>query len=87
VIGLILRYVQWIIGHDYEDIAPVNTVCAIRCPILLVHGRDDRTVPVSDALAIERGCPAADIELLLIDGADHESVGNRSDPPIPKQSS
>ena len=74
MIRLILRYVQWIIGHDYEDIAPVNTVCTIRCPILLVHGRADRTVPVSDALAIDRGCPGAAIELLLIDGADHESV-------------
>jgi pimeloyl-ACP methyl ester carboxylesterase len=61
-------------GYDYEDIAPVNTVCDIHCPILLIHGRDDRTVPVSDALAIERGCPGADIELLLFDGADHESV-------------
>lgn len=72
--GLILRYVQWVIGYDFEDIAPVNTVCAIRCPILLVHGHDDRTVPVGDALAIARGCPAADIELLLVEGADHESV-------------
>ena len=74
VIDLILRYVQWIIGYHYEDIAPVNTVCHIHCPILLVHGRADRTVPVSDALAIERACPTADIELLLVDGADHESV-------------
>ena len=73
-IRLLLRYVQWLIGFDYEDIAPVNTVCTIRCPILLVHGRADRTVPVGDALMIARGCPEADIELLLVEGADHESV-------------
>ncbi|MFZ5620371.1 MAG: alpha/beta hydrolase [Pseudomonadota bacterium] len=70
----VLRYVEWVIGHRYDDIAPVNTIRRVGCPVLLVHGRADDTVPATDALAI-RGDPGSDaVELLLIDGAGHNSV-------------
>lgn len=71
---LVLNYVQWIIGHRFSDIAPVSTVCRIDCPILLVHGRADTTVPVDDARAIAAGCPGSNIRLLEIDEAEHDSV-------------
>lgn len=74
VTGLALRYVQWVIGHRFNDIAPLNSVCRIDCPILLVHGRADTTVPVEDARAIASGCPRPNITLLEIDGAEHDSV-------------
>lgn len=74
VVGLVLNYVQWIIGHRFSDIAPLSTVCRIDCPILLVHGRADTTVPVEDARAIAAGCPDANITLLEIDEAEHDSV-------------
>ena len=70
----VLRYVEWIIGYRYEVIAPMNTVCRIKCPVLLVHGKADQTVPVTDALAIRNNCSKKSIELLLIENADHESV-------------
>jgi len=74
VVGLVLNYVQWIIGHRFSDIAPLSTVCRIDCPILLVHGRADTTVPVEDARAIAAGCPESNITLLEIDEAEHDSV-------------
>jgi len=70
----VLRYVERIIGHRYEAIAPMHTACLVRCPVLLVHGSADETVPVSDALAIRDQCNKDSVELLLIEGADHESV-------------
>ncbi|MEN8171133.1 MAG: alpha/beta fold hydrolase [Pseudomonadota bacterium] len=70
----ILRYVEWMIGYRFEAIAPMNTVCSIQCPVLLVHGTADTTVPISDALAIRDNCSTNSLELLLIEGADHESV-------------
>jgi len=70
----ILRYVERIIGHRYEAIAPMHTACLVRCPVLLVHGTADVTVPMSDALAIRDQCNKDSVELLLIEGADHESV-------------
>lgn len=69
----ILRYVEWVIGHGYEAIAPMNTACRIKCPVLLVHGTADQTVPVTDAVAIKNNCKDKSLELLLIEGANHES--------------
>ncbi len=71
---LVLRYVEWVIGHRFDAIAPLHTVCRIPCPVLLVHGSDDRTVPLADARAIAAACPSSRIRLLVIPGADHDSV-------------
>ncbi len=70
----VLRYVERVIGHRYEAIAPMHTACLVKCPVLLVHGTADETVPLSDALAIRDQCNKNSIELLLIEGADHDSV-------------
>lgn len=74
MVRFILGYVQWIIGHRFSEIAPLHTVCRIDCPILLVHGRADATVPVEDARAIMNSSCEARLTLLEIDQADHDSV-------------
>ena len=73
-ISWILRYVEWVIGYRYTEIAPMNTACRVQCPILLVHGTADETVPVTDARAIRDHCPGGKPELLLIEGGRHDSV-------------
>ena len=70
----ILRYVEWVIGYRYTEIAPMNTACRVQCPILLVHGTADETVPMTDARAIRDHCPGKKPELLLIEGGRHDSV-------------
>ena len=74
LITFVIRYVEWVIGYRYEEIAPINTICHIKCPVLLVHGKADRTVPAEDALTIERGCRRPHIRLLMVENAGHESV-------------
>jgi len=68
----ILHYVQHVIGYSFDDIAPVNTISRIRCPVLLVHGTEDITVPVAEAqmLYAKRGGGAG--RLLLVKGS-HDS--------------
>jgi len=70
----ILRYIEWVIGHRYAEIAPMNTVCRVQCPVLLVHGTADETVPVADARAIRDHCFGKQPELLFIEGGRHDSV-------------
>jgi pimeloyl-ACP methyl ester carboxylesterase len=74
VTGLVIRYVEWVIGYRFEAIAPINTVCRIDCPVLLVHGRDDETVPAEDARRIAARCHAPQVRLLEIPGAGHGST-------------
>ncbi|MGS2742131.1 alpha/beta hydrolase [Halomonas sp. LS-001] len=45
----VIRYVENVIGHRFDDIAPLTTLPLIRCPVLLVHGEDDEVIPLSDA--------------------------------------
>ena len=74
LIPLMLHYIEWRIGHRWEEIAPVTTVCRIRCPVLLVHGTEDTTVPVENAHRIHQACPREDVELLLMEGVGHSPV-------------
>lgn len=74
LIALVLRYIEWVIGHRFEEIAPMRTACRVACPVLLVHGTTDRTVPLSDAHAILNSCQGKRVELLTIENADHDAV-------------
>lgn len=67
VIGwALLRHVQRVIGSTFDAIAPLTTLGAVRCPVLLVHGLHDETVPVDDARRLL--VVGAQAQLLLVDG-------------------
>jgi len=71
---VVLNYIERTIGFHFDDIAPVTTIAKIPCPVLLVHGDDDRTVPHADAEAIFASARGSQVELLTIKGADHDSI-------------
>ena len=68
----VLRYVQRVIGHRFDDIAPINTILRVRCPVLLVHGMEDITVPVAEAEALHARRREGQGGLLLVKGS-HDS--------------
>lgn len=72
---MLLGYVQHVIGHRFDDIAPVNTIRKLRCPTLLVHGAEDPTVPVDEARAIHAAGAANLVRLLIIPGS-HDDYGD-----------
>jgi pimeloyl-ACP methyl ester carboxylesterase len=74
VVLLVKRYVEWVIGHRFASIAPVNTIRGVRCPVLLVHGGADRTVPIDDARRIAAAGDPSRVRLLEIAGAGHDSA-------------
>ncbi|MBK7791712.1 MAG: alpha/beta fold hydrolase [Betaproteobacteria bacterium] len=71
----ILDYVQRTIGHRFDDIAPVNTLARVRCPVLLVHGADDDVVPLDDARRIFAARTHEAVELLVL-GGNHDSFAD-----------
>lgn len=70
---LVLHYVERTIGARFDAIAPCNTIAAVDCPILLIHGEADDRVPPSDALRIYAGRRDDRTELLLIPATCHDS--------------
>lgn len=66
---MMLRYVEWVIGHRFDDIAPINTIRRVRCPILLVHGGEDATVPVSEAHALHAVRSGEHVQLKVVAGS------------------
>jgi dipeptidyl aminopeptidase/acylaminoacyl peptidase len=71
----ILGYVQRVIGYRFDDIAPCRTIARVACPVLLVHGLADETVPVSEARAIYAARAGEAVELLLVPGS-HDDYGD-----------
>jgi dipeptidyl aminopeptidase/acylaminoacyl peptidase len=71
----ILGYVQRVIGYRFDDIAPCRTIARVSCPVLLVHGQDDATVPADEARQIHAAAVGDAVELLLIPGS-HDDYGD-----------
>jgi len=72
---LIMNYIQWVIGYKFDEIAPMNRIRYIRCPVLLVHGTEDSVVPISDMRLIEQNALLeGNVHVVSIEGAHHNSV-------------
>jgi pimeloyl-ACP methyl ester carboxylesterase len=65
----ILEHVQEVIGERFDHIAPEQQLAHITCPVLLVHGEQDQTVPLSDAHRLQSSLRCG--ELLVVQG-DHD---------------
>ncbi len=72
LIHFLLLYIQWVIEHKFSQIAPINTIKKISVPTLIVHGNQDKTVPIEDAYAIQKN--NSNGYLLTIEEASHDSV-------------
>lgn len=73
VIGwYVLRHVQRVIGVSFDHIAPLATLPRVSCPVLLVHGRSDTTVPIDDARRLR--ATSGHARLMLVNG-DHDLRG------------
>lgn len=55
--ALVTLYVQRLIGARFDDIAPVNTLPRVCCPVLLAHGLHDDTVPFAEAVRLAASRP------------------------------
>ena len=73
--ALIIRYIQWVIGYRFDDIAPMHRIPHVRCPVLLAHGTDDPVVPIDEMRLIgASAAPEQSVQMLEIPGARHASL-------------
>lgn len=68
----LLNYVQRVIGFRFDDIAPIHTIARSQCPVLLLHGEDDDTVPADDARRLLAAAARDNVRLRLLAGSHDE---------------
>lgn len=69
----VLSTIEGTIADRFDRFAPVHTIARTGARVLVVHGTEDRTVPVRDAMRlVDAG--GRDVQLRLVPGAGHRSV-------------
>jgi len=71
VAAIILGYMRYRFGLDFDQIAPVNNIAKARADILLIHGENDETVPLAQAQALKAAGKAGKTRLWIIPGKGH----------------
>lgn len=72
VTWVLLQIVEWMIGHDYDDIAPRNRIAEVTTPVMLVHGDADTVIPIRDSIELHRRLPGS--ELVVVPGGTHADL-------------
>lgn len=52
----------------------VDKICQCNLPTLIIHGTEDRIIPISDAQTLFKGCPNTKKQFLKIQGAGHNNL-------------
>lgn len=68
---MLLSYLQLILGLKFNDIAPENTIEKVTANLLLIHGTDDVTIPLSHAERLLKRSQNGKAELWVIPAKGH----------------
>ena len=69
---LLLKAMQRVIGHQFDDFAPRLRIGLVRAPLMLVHGDADTVVPIESLNELAAAHPGA--EVLMVDGGTHSDL-------------
>ena len=69
---LLLKAMQRVIGHQFDDFAPRHRVGLVRAPLMLVHGDADEIVPIESLHELAAAHPGA--EVLVVAGGTHSDL-------------
>ena len=72
VAGTMLWPVEKIIGHRFDDFAPLQVITEVECPVLVVHGDADKVIPVKDAFRLYEQAPHG--QILIVPGGGHAAL-------------
>lgn len=57
---MVVRLAGWMTGANYDEVAPVNLIGQIRCPLMLIHSGDDPLIDPADAEALREAMARRD---------------------------
>jgi pimeloyl-ACP methyl ester carboxylesterase len=68
----ILRMVERMIGHRYDDIAPRSRIADVEVPVMLMHGDADSVIPFRDSIDLHDRLPGS--QLVIVPGGTHSDL-------------
>lgn len=73
LVKLTKLWVRLFMGMDTGQVSPLRTMAFLPSPILLIHGTEDREIPVDHSRQLYQAAVSTDkdAELWLVPGADH----------------
>lgn len=79
VIKYILKYLEKEIGLSIDELSPINNINSVLQPILLLHGTNDKIVPVDECNKLYNKCVIKYTKQRIIEGANHSNILERKD--------
>lgn len=70
----VIRIIEWVSRFRLDDVAPVNTLNRVRCPVLLMHGTEDEVLPYSQLEQIRAASNNPKAIFAAVEGANHFTV-------------
>lgn len=71
LIATLFRYFEWRIGATFDAIAPENNISNAKARFLIIHGDQDKVVPVRHARRLVRTASQVSAELWILPGKGH----------------
>ncbi len=71
LVWLLFEYFQWRIGGRFDAIAPENQIGRSQANFLLIHGENDKIVPVAHAHRLKKAGKEQTVELWILPGKGH----------------
>jgi len=71
-----MKYFQFIMGAKFKHIAPANVIKNSKAKIFLIHGKDDKIVPVEHGERLRNLANSKTTKLWVIPGKGHSNCAN-----------
>jgi pimeloyl-ACP methyl ester carboxylesterase len=71
-----MKYFQFKMGAKFEQIAPVNIIKNTKANIFLIHGSDDKIVPVEHGKKLKNAANPETTKLWVVPGKGHSNCSN-----------
>ncbi len=75
----LFKFMEWRYGLNFERIAPVNNIASARARFLLIHGDEDKTIPLEHGKRMYAAAPAGQAELWVVPGKGHSNCHTHPD--------
>lgn len=72
--GISKCFFEFMVKSKIERINPINYIKLLTIPVLIIHSKDDKTIPVQDSYDLYQAIPSDKKELWVVDSAKHGKI-------------